>query len=241
MKIAICEDNPEDCSCITRILQEYMNGNGYISKIDIYETAEKFINCFIPELYEIIFLDIYLNGMTGIEAAKLIRDKDPHVAIVFITVSCDHALDAFSVRASAYVTKPVTSKDMHNALKQCQHIFIKNARFIEVVSKRRKIKIPVVKIMYIETYGRETVIHTENGDIKTTMPILLNQLEQSLGSSFLRCHRSYIVNMNHIREITAKDIILTNGDKVPLRQRGRSQIYEKYGEFLSARLFEEVL
>ncbi|MFV0394501.1 MAG: LytR/AlgR family response regulator transcription factor [Coprobacillaceae bacterium] len=238
MRIAICEDNHEDCERISRYLQEYLDTNGFIGDIDTFVSGEALIDAFRPGIYDVIFLDIYLDGVTGIETARQLREKDSNFALVFITRSLDHSMDAFSVRACSYITKPLKKEELEIACNQCQHIFIKNARFIEVVSNRRKIKIPLIKIFYIETYGRETVIHTDVGEITTTMTLLLDNLEQTLGKSFLRCHRSYIVNMNHIKQILPEDILMKNGNKVPIRQRNRAQIHKSYGDFLSLRLFE---
>lgn len=115
---------------------------------------------------------------------------------------------------------------------------MKKARFIEIKSDRTKIKVPLVKIIYIETYGRETLFHTSDGDIKTTAHLLLNDLEKKLGNSFLRCHRSYIINMNHVDTIETEEFLMRNGCRVPMRQRRRQEIRDAFADFVSNRLLE---
>jgi DNA-binding LytR/AlgR family response regulator len=78
-----------------------------------------------------------------------------------------------------------------------------------------------------------------DGDFKTTAQMLLDDLERELGRSFLRCHRSYIVNMNQIKAIEPKDFRLRDGSLVPLRKNGRTALRDAYADFVSDRLFEE--
>jgi len=128
------------------------------------------------------------------------------------------------------------SHDIDNAFLQCRNIFIKRARYVEVMSDRRNIRIPLANILFMEVYGREVLIHTRKETIKTTTP--LDTLEQAVNNSFLRCHRSYLVNMNYIAAIRQEDFCLQDGSLVPMRQRGRSKLRDAYADFISDRLFE---
>lgn len=236
MNVAICDDNIQDIAQIRTLLGEHFHINGYDAAIHTYTSGESLLAAFTAQTFDAVFLDIYMNGMSGIKTAEKLREKNPDFALVFITVSRDHALESYSCRACAYVLKPISYSEINNAFLQCRHIFIKNGRFIEIISDRRKVRVPLAKIVFIEVYGKQILIHTTDRIIKTTTP--LDHLEQLLNSTFLRCHRSYIVNLNHTEAILTNDFRMNNGRLVPMRQRGRSELRDTYAQFLSNRLFE---
>lgn len=238
MKIAICDDNPQDTAQIHCLLKNHLDKNGFTGEILTFTSGEALLDAFAVCSYDIVFLDIYLKGMDGMQTAEKLRKMDSDFALVFITVSQEHALQSYSYRPSYYVCKPVKCQDIENAFLQCRHVFLKNARFITVNSSRAQIRVPLIKIIYVETYGRETVFHTADGDIKTTARLRLDELEQKLGSSFLRCHRSYIVNMNHVESIQTDNFQMRSGIRIPLRQRRRQALRDAFADFVTNRLFE---
>jgi DNA-binding LytR/AlgR family response regulator len=238
MNIAICDDDPQDVKKISGLLLEHFDKNGYTGELFSFSSGEALLKAFAEDSFDAVFLDIYMNGISGMETAKRLRELDPNFALVFITSSRDHALESFPLRPHYYVTKPIKREDIDNAFARCRSTFIKNARFVEMVSDRAKIKIPVCKLLYVETFGRETVFHTMEGDFTTTAQMLLDDLERELGGSFLRCHRSFIVNMNHIKTIAQQDFRLLDGSLVPMSQRRRTALRDAYADFVSDRLFE---
>ena len=236
MNIAVCEDDAGDTGEICGFLRAYLDKSGYIGCINTFKSGEALLAAFAPGAFDVVFLDIYMGGMTGMETAQKMRETDPGFALVFITGSEKHALEAFGVRACAYVPKPVNREAMEAAFAQCQNVFLKKARFIEIVTDRQNVRIPLVNIYYVEVFDKDVLFHTSIGVMRTYMP--LDDIERKLGASFMRCHRSYLVNMNHVERIREQDILMKSGDAVPMRQRGRSEIRESYGVFLSNRLFE---
>lgn len=237
MNIAICEDNAADTKIICGYLQEHFNKNGFIGDIHTFTSGEAMLAAFSSGvLFDAVFLDIYMGGMSGIETAKKMRETDPGFALIYITASDDYARQAYSLRACAYVSKPIHEEEMDIAFAQCREIFLKSARFIEVLSERQTIRIPLVNILYVEVFNRDAVFHLTAGIVKTSLP--LDEAERKLGSPFLRCHRSYLINMNFVDRLCEQDILMKNGDSIPMRRRGRSEIRGTYGDFLTTRLFE---
>lgn len=270
MNIAICDDNINDTELICALLNEHFDKNGFVGHLHTFINGEDLADSFKTHKFDAVFLDIYMNGMDGIKTAEKLREIDSEFALVFITSSYDHAMQSYSVYANSYVPKPIERKDIERAFAQCRRTFIKNGKFIEVVFNRRKIKIPLIKILFIEVYGREVLLHTtskkidsylkvedspphlyDSGSeaelpiggfdavdfpIKTTTP--LDELEKVVGSSFLRCHRSYIINLNHVLEMLPNDFKMRDGSLIPMRQRGRSELRDIYADFISDKLFE---
>ena len=237
MVIAVCENDAADSAAICEILNRYMEQNGYAGEVRTFESGEDLLSAFSLGAFDVIFLDIYMGGISGIETAKRIRRIDPTCALIFITSSPDHALEGFSVRASAYAVKPIREKDLQTALFQCREIFLRNARYMEIRADRVDMRLPLIKIVYIEMFDKSALFHTTNGVYKTRMT--MDEIERYLGGKpFYRCHQSYIVNMNHIEQVEGQDILMKDGSSIPVRQRGREEIRTDIAHFLSNRMFE---
>ena len=237
MNIAVCDDEKSDRGVICAILDRYMKQNGFAGEICPFASGEELLAGFSLALYDVIFLDIYMSGLSGIETARRLRAVDPTCAIIFITSSPDHSLESYSVRGSAYVVKPIRDEDMQSALFQCRDIFMRNARYIQVRVNRTDIKIPLIKIYYVESKANYMLFRTDSGDFMTRQ--VLNEVEQLLGGEpFYRCHKSFIVNTNHIVRLDGNDVLMKSGDKVPMRKNGRDKIRADLAAMLSKRMFE---
>jgi len=239
LRIAICEDIADDAAEIRAYLEQHFERNGFVGEIDTFATGEALLASFSPGAYDIVFLDIYLDGISGIDAARKIRDTDPDCTLVFITIDSAHMPAGFALRAASYVVKPITSEQMETALLQCRKIFLKNARYIEVKTGGQNIRVPLVKIQYVEMRDKAATIFTKDGLIRTYTP--MSQIESQLGGKpFLRCHRTYIVNMLHVKDLLESDFLMRDGSKVPIRKNGMKEIRRTVSDFFSERLFEEV-
>lgn len=238
MNVAICDDNAQDKALICALLREHFDKNGFIGELYTFASGEALVEAFSEKPFDVVFLDIYMGGMNGMKTAERLRTLDPCFSLVFITSSKEHALDSFSIGATDYVVKPIRRENIERAFSKCRSVFLKNGQFIKVMSDRMSLSIPLVKIQYIETYGRETLFHTTDREIRSTAPILLDELERTLGSTFLRCHRSYIVNLNHVASMQPEAFKMRDGSLVPLRQRGRAELRDVYADFVSDQLFE---
>lgn len=238
MNIAVCEDNAADCQKICDYIKRHCDKNCFVCEIRTFDSGEALLSAFEPGAYNAIFLDIYMGELTGMETARQIRRLDDVCALVFITVSKEHALESYSVRAASFVVKPIEEEAMDTALLQCHSIFLKNARYIEVMSDRQTVKVPLSKISYVEVLDKDSLFHTDEGIIKTHMP--LNEIEKALGGSpFLRCHRACLVNMNHVNRVCERNILMKSGAEVPMRYKGRTEIKMAMAEFTTSHLFGE--
>ncbi|MDR0490107.1 MAG: LytTR family transcriptional regulator, partial [Oscillospiraceae bacterium] len=149
----------------------------------------------------------------------------------------DHSLASYSVRGSAYVIKPIDENKMRDALFTCREIFLRNARYIKIRFDRTDMRIPLIKIYYVESNGNYAIFRTAAGEYRTRMT--LDEAERQLGGKpFYRCHQSYIINTNHIHKLDGNDIIMKGGDKIPMRKDRRDDIRTDLAAMLSAWMFE---
>ena len=240
MNIVICEDNKNDLNllytCIERFFREiscpvkiitYENGDSLLKEIDVLKRMD----------VKIVFMDIYMPGSSGIDVAGKIRETDSEIVIILTTRSLDHGLDAYSVYAFQYFVKPVCYPKVKEVLGKCNALFAESILYIEVMSSRLLVKVIIRDILYIEIFDHTCLIHTAASTIKSYNS--LDEIEKMLGavnggSSFLRTHRSFIVNMRHINDIAENDFLLVNGAAVPIRRNGRMAIKQAYMDYLFA-------
>ena len=116
MNIAVCEDIASDCDLLCAYIQDYCNKHCYEASISSFETAEALLDAFSESGFDLVFLDIILPGISGVDAAAEIRKTDRDCMLMFITVSRDHAVDGFDLQASGYVVKPYDRAKLYNAL-----------------------------------------------------------------------------------------------------------------------------
>ena len=218
LKIAICDDNTVDQDYVNKLLNEYANENGVILEIQSFISAEQFLFQYAEEKdYQIIVLDIEMEKMNGVELAKKLREDNQEIQILFITGYPDYISEGYEVDALHYLMKPVNAeklvKVMNKAianLKVAEKIFL-------IQEKGAMIKVLTKDIYYVEVFDHSCIIHTTEGNIETQTSI--RDLEKNLLGDFIRVHRSYLVNLEQIKKIARTEIILENGDIVPLARR----------------------
>lgn len=231
MRIAICDDCKDDIKHLTNLINKYSLLNALNVEIMQYECEESLFKDLKKDYFKIVFLDIYIDKSLGIDVAKKIREIDNNCLIIFTTISPNYALDAYSVHAIDYLLKPIDFDVFENALNRCVNFFSDSFKFIQVLSNRLMIKIPQKNIIFIEVFNKYCLIHTTDGVIKTYMS--LSKLETLIDSNvFLRCHKSYMINMKHIEEILENDFLLKNNTKIPISQDKKLIFKQEYIDYL---------
>ncbi|TDW14734.1 LytTR family two component transcriptional regulator [Breznakia blatticola] len=224
IRIAICEDNTADATHLKQLLAQ----SGFETQIEAFTSGEEFIEHMQPFIYDVIFLDICMKEINGITLAEHIRKQDSHTQLVFTTSNNEYALVGYRVQALQYLIKPVKSEDINQVLQQVRKQK-EDVRYIPFVSEGKRIDVACQRIMYIEIYGKNTMIHTTDGPICVHLSI--DVMSQLLPSSFVRTHRSYIVNFNYVKKLE-EDFIMENGAKIYIRKKGAEEIKQKWHDFL---------
>lgn len=198
------------------------------SRIEAYATGEELIASGIR--FDIVFLDIQMEGMNGIEAARSLREKNANLGVedtvlVFITGIKEYVFDALDLYAFQYLLKPIDEDKFAEVLERAVREAARKKERRVLFIKSRNLTLDQSEILYIESRAKKVEIHT----VRQTIEIYaaMDELEGQLGDGFYRCHRAYIVNMDCITEYDSESITLTNGDRVYLTKK-------KYGEFVRA-------
>lgn len=230
MRIAVCDDSSVDLDIIADLLKLYFSDKSMVYKISRYDEGQKLI-CDIEEgeQYDIVFLDIYINREFGIDVAEKLRALHYKGAIVFLTVSSEYAIASYDVMASGYLLKPHSYEKLKIVMNRILNHFEHNTYAIRHWSK--VFRIPYNDIMYVESSNNRCIIHCSDGEKHTLykrLDVIAGELDDI---RFLRCHQSYLVNMNHIRSVE-EHFILYNGETILIRRKDFREIRDKYLEYI---------
>ncbi|MDE6889706.1 MAG: LytTR family DNA-binding domain-containing protein [Eubacterium sp.] len=219
MEIAVVDDEKAIREHICSLMKEQQPE----SRIEAYAAGEELLAS--GKRFDIVFLDIQMEGMNGIETARKLREQPGDTVLVFITGIKDYVFDALDLYAFQYLLKPIDEGKFAKVLERAvQEAARKKERRVLFI-KSRNLTLDQSEILYIESRAKKAEIHTvrQNLEIYAAM----DELEGQLGEEFYRCHRAYIVNMDCITEYDNESITLTSGDRVYLAKK-------KYGEFVKA-------
>ncbi len=212
-KIAVCDDKKEACSIIENALLCYASDNDFALDVEVFYSAiEMFSHLKQGSSYDLIFLDIEIPGMTGVELGDNIRNymEDYHTKIVFVSATEMYYRELFEVQPMHFLLKPITKqdviKDLKLALKLCG---IEDAKFEYTVAKEQ-FKISFNEILHIVSEGRRMVLTTSDDVVKfysTTDDVFAKVKKHR----FIRIHRAFIVNYNYITRISSDSVTMSDG------------------------------
>lgn len=239
LRIAVVDDNPADIACIKNYLIRYFKKRSETFtdySICTFQEGRSFLKDLTCGMYDLIFLDIYMPYMTGIQVAQKVRIIDDGVKILFLTTSKDHALESYSVFAAGYILKPLSERYsfFENLLHRLLPDDKMSGRSLTVrMAGQDALKIPFSRIRYLDCgQGRNGVIHLEEKDISTlnTYQELAEQLLTD--ERFLECYHRLLINMDAIVSMDDEQFHLSCGCPVPISRRKKKDVKHQYMQYL---------
>jgi len=211
LRIGICDDDIKIVNKIKNYIEDYTEG----SLIDTFKSGEELLQ--EKRDFHVLFLDIDMSGINGIEAAKEIRSYDKKVNIIYITSYTDYVNLAFQVHAFGYLTKPVKKEDIYKQLDEVIAYTKKDVEeeLIEFITVDGIVRIAPKEIYYFEYMDKRT-------SIAKTMSRY----------DFLVPHKSFTVNLFHVKSIKGYDIFMMDGSVVPLSQKKSCEFREELNKYL---------
>ena len=226
--IAICDNDKETARDMGNLVSEYEP----TAKAEIFLSAEELLAC--KRDFDIYFLDI--KGIFGLDLAREIRKRQPNIGgsrsiIIFVTGYGEYMPDAFDVQAFHYLLKPVNKEKLRlvleKAVAEIKAVRRQENGYVILKISDRQQKIFLRSILYAESNNKKIILHTVEGayEVQGTM----DSFALTLGDTFYRCHRCYLVNLAQVSSYTKNEIELENGTKILLA-------YKKYAAFVKAYL-----
>jgi len=239
LRIAICDDCNTDRNLLSQMIHEYSIENSIAESISLFESGEEFLHsCCV---YDIVFMDIHLPGLSGIQTVREYQYHPMKSCIVFVTQSERYAAAAFGLNALHYIRKPVNTAQVTAAMEKCISCFrLLPVRYLMIQGKGEILPVITSGIQYIEVFNKKSVVHTRQREIETYTS--LSRLYESLDPDiFLRIQRSYIVNMHSIGEFHFDHILMKNKKSIPLSRMNRGTLKMRYQEFLDELAYEGLI
>ncbi|MHB8127670.1 MAG: LytR/AlgR family response regulator transcription factor [Mobilitalea sp.] len=236
LRIAICDDNTSDLSNMVSMVNDYivMRRNKYEIECVAFQNAMDLIASMERgQRYDLVLLDILMPFMTGMEAAKKIRQLGHEVKIIFSTSSTEFAVESYSVDAYYYAIKPIWKEKLNILLdKVLSEIDINAGSCILIKNKNGLTRIYINRLEYAEVIGRTIFYHITDGSVLEAAGSMV-ELEEELLSHlcFIKPHRSYVINMEHIDTLSQRDIKMRSHALVPMAKANYNTLKTSYISF----------
>ena len=228
--IVLCDDKTKDREYLKEILEEYFWENTEEVILKEYSSGAVLVSD-VEEGYlemNMLFLDAVMDGMNGIETARRLREKGYSGSIIFLSASRDYAVESYEVEASGYLMKPVQAFQIVALLDRIWQPDIRKS--IEVKSNRKVRHLYTDDIIYADSDRHRILLHMADGTILPMSDKLGNLQEKIAEDRFLRCHQSYLVNLDYVKSAT-EDFILIDGTRIPIRVRRRKEMIDAYDDY----------
>lgn len=225
MKIALVDDQPEELKRIFSALKKELPTAKYYA----FPSGEKFLESWKEGAYDLIILDMFMQGMLGIDVARIIRETDLDVRLIFCTTSNEFASESYEVGANYYLHKPVSETSIQRMLKMIRLEDYESKRFIQFDDGQ---KVILHQIIYSEYYKRSVMIYCKNDIViqarmsQTDWEALLSEYKY-----FYSCSKGIVVNFYQIEKQDDGMFLMSNGAQVPISRRKTKESLEAFATF----------
>ena len=233
--IGICDDEQAFAAELEEMIGKYAQETGLELRTTLFRNGRELIDRDKIEL-DLIFLDIQMDVMNGLETAKRIRARDEKVSIIFLTSLTKYALAGYEYQAVNYIIKPIKYVRLKREMDRWLVSYRRDGRrYILVNNEAGHHRVDLSTLHYLETYNRNVKLHTDSGDIVSYKK--MKELEAELEDAyFVRCHSGYLVNLFFVKRVDKLEITLTDGEIIPISQPKRKLVMEKLADYWGDRL-----
>lgn len=235
MYVAVCDDQIEELELLVNLLRQWQEGHRTLLRFQTFRSAAELLDAAGKEPFTLYLLDVMMPGTDGMTAAREIRRFDDAAEIVFLTSSPGFAYESYGVRALDYLLKPISSKLLFPIL---DRLFLREQNPREGLTVKcgsTLIRVPFSQLTYVEVNGKHLYFNLTDGSVKEVfgtlhkyVPLLLSRPE------FMQIHRSYIVNMLQVAELSQSGVHTFSGKNLPVSRRLYPQLQKDYMELLFA-------
>ena len=236
IRIGICDDEDFFCEELVKLVSVYGNDAEYDFDIHTYSRSEDVATDILEKNveYHILFLDVEMDGMTGMEAAQKFRREGYKGVICFVSSQDRYAFDAFGVEAIGYVKKPAKYQDVKRLIQKALiQIYYQRdeeeakKRYLEITTQNEKTMLDLHQVLYVEKRRNQCVIHMEESEVVCyeTLKKLYERLDKS---KFSFTHQGFIVNFDKIKEVKKDTVCFGAGREIPVSRRYQSELRERH-------------
>lgn len=231
MKICICDDEVYIHNEIKEMIETYRITETHLSVTSLFSGEELLKHYSNQEYFDIIFLDVEMDAVNGIQVAETIRKNDSKAIIIFISNHSQYVFDVFKLEALHFIRKPIDYIEFSNVFQRAVGKYKSLNSIVVLKWQSNRFPVAINDITYIEGYNRHLTVHTKDGKFETIGKIsdILLTLEPH---GFIRIHQGFIVNMDYIKCFDKNDVVLKDKTKIMISVRKRSEALKAYDIYL---------
>lgn len=235
VRVAIIDDEQEERNTLQIYLDRYASECGHTIETDQYSCADDLLRDY-RLIYDILIFDIDMPGTNGMDAARLVRERDKSVVILFVTNMAQYAINGYEVEAVDYIIKPIGYYDFAMKFRRAVgRVAHGRERELLVETTEGSRRVPVSNIIYVEIQGHYLIYHLKSGTGQAGELRVRGNMraqEQQLSSySFCQAHKSYLVNLEYVEEIRTNEVMV-GGAAIPVGRSFKNQLGQEYLRFV---------
>lgn len=229
-RVAVVDDQAEERANLNAFLERFASERKLALTVSAFEDGESFLRA-CENSFEIVLMDIEMQGIDGMETARRLRERDERVCLLFVTYMANYAVQGYGVRALDFLVKPVSYENFSLKMERAL-VAADRARKKEIVVSTAEgdRRVPIDELYYVEVMNHTLIYHTKGGDLSVRGSI--RDCEERLAPyDFARCNKSYLVNMNYVTEIRRSEIRV-GGALLPIGSTRRQAFLKQLTEFM---------
>ena len=228
--IAVVDDDPKDAALLKEYVESYCRMNDHAAMIHVYHDGLDLIRS--TENHDIVFLDIQMNKLDGLETARFIRKINTDTILIFVTNMAQFAIKGYEVEALDFILKPPSMASivyvMDKAMKRLDGSGTK--ALFSLKTSDGTISLSANDITYVEVFDHNLVYHTTRGEY-TVRGKLSDVIEKLNPDRFVMCNRSFIVNLRHVSNVSS-DYLLIGDNRISVSKSHRKELIRRFSSFL---------
>lgn len=232
IRLAVCDDEPSDRRNIAELAVEILQNAGISCAVSLYSSASELLAAVSGgETFQILLLDVVMDGMSGMDLAAALRKFGNRTAIIFISSNREMAMQGYEVSAARYLAKPVQPARLQEALLFC----CKNCEKKEILlpTSRGQRRISYSDVVYAEAAERMTKLFLTHGR-EETVNMKFSDLEAMLPErQFVLSHRSYLVNLEYVSYVRSRELELSTGAVLPVSRYRLDALQKRMVDYFS--------
>lgn len=217
LTVAVCDDEVMECIRISKKIQKILTEMHIPCTVHRFHSGEELLQS--SGQFDIIFLDIIMQHMDGVETARSCRERSLGKILIFLSSSREYVFESYETGVFWYLVKPVDDKKLRYVLQRAVEKGRQEEQgFLFVNKERQKKKLFLEDIYYFEVRGRKVSVHGKEDSFiyYEQLGIIENTLSDK---DFFRCHKSFLVNLRHVSGYNRQEAVLDNGERIPVSRR----------------------